>query len=158
MKGKFEYVSHSPEETELLAKKLGELVAAGDVITLSGDLGVGKTSFTKGLAKGLGITRTVSSPTFTIIKEYIGRLPLYHMDAYRIEDEWEELGLDEYFHGEGVSVIEWPDMIGEQLPENRLVISIERIGDTRRKIKFQPLGEHYIKICEELFKDECISD
>lgn len=152
MKETFEYISHSPEETEQFATRLGELAEKGNVITLSGDLGVGKTHFTKGLAKGLDIKRTVNSPTFTIIKEYAGRLPLYHIDAYRVEDEWEELGLEEYFYGDGVTVIEWPMMIEEQLPDERLNITITRIGDTERKLTFVPVGNHYIKICEELFK------
>lgn len=152
MNQSFEYISASPEETELLAKNLGELLKGGDVITLSGELGAGKTSFTKGIAKGLGITRTVNSPTFTIIKEYVGRLPLYHMDAYRIEDEWEDLGLDEYFHGEGVTVVEWPDMVADQLPENRLAITIVHTGENERRISFLPVGDNYKKMCEELFK------
>ena len=115
----------SPEETMDLAARLGQLVQVGDVITLEGDLGAGKTSFAKGFAIGLGVTRVVNSPTFTIIKEYNGRIPLYHMDVYRLEDETEDLGLDEYFYGDGVSVIEWAstDLIAK-LPEDRLEVSI----------------------------------
>ena len=91
----FEIVTHSAEETTALAFKIGELITGSSVITLEGDLGAGKTTFTKGLAKGLGIERNVNSPTFTIIKEYKGRLPLYHMDVYRVEDEYEYLGFHE---------------------------------------------------------------
>ncbi|MBU9723680.1 MULTISPECIES: tRNA (adenosine(37)-N6)-threonylcarbamoyltransferase complex ATPase subunit type 1 TsaE [Bacillaceae] len=147
----FEFISHALEETQGLAEQLAERLQPGDVITLEGDLGAGKTSFTKGLAKGLGITRNVNSPTFTIIKEYKGRLPLYHMDAYRIEDEYEDFGLEEYFEGEGITVVEWPSMISEQLPSEKLAITIEHSGETERKLRFQPQGEHFISICKEIF-------
>lgn len=145
-------VTDSPEETKILAENLGRLVQEGDVITLEGDIGAGKTSFTKGLAKGLGVARVVNSPTFTIIKEYQGRIPLYHMDVYRMEDGLEDLGLDEYFYGEGVSVIEWPSMIPSQLPEDRLIISIYHLGETRRKITIQSNGARSAVLCEELQK------
>ncbi|WP_205628903.1 tRNA (adenosine(37)-N6)-threonylcarbamoyltransferase complex ATPase subunit type 1 TsaE, partial [Acinetobacter baumannii] len=88
---------------QALAEQIGRLAEPGDVLTLSGDLGAGKTSFTQGLARGMGVNGVVNSPTFTIIKEYMGRLPLYHMDVYRMEDELEDLGFDEYFYGEGVT-------------------------------------------------------
>lgn len=138
------------EETLKIAEKLGALVRAGDVITLEGDLGAGKTSFTKGLAKGLGVRRVVNSPTFTIIKEYKGRIPLYHMDVYRLENDTEDLGLEEYFYGEGVTVIEWPSMILAQLPEDRLKISIVHKGETARKLTFQPTGERSFSLSKEL--------
>lgn len=142
-------VTRSPDETAGLAERLGQLVAAGDVITLEGDLGAGKTSFTKGLAKGLGVKGVVNSPTFTIIKEYQGRLPLYHMDVYRMEDEAEELGLDEYFYGEGVSVIEWPTRIEEQLPETRLIIAIYHLDETSRKLTVTAVGERERQLGKE---------
>lgn len=151
MKSIYKYHSKSPEESHELAKELGSRLGIGDVITLTGDLGAGKTTFTKGIAIGLGVKRNVNSPTFTIMKEYEGRLPFYHMDAYRIEDEFEDLGLDEYFHGDGVTVVEWPSMIEEQLPEHHLAIQIDYLGETERTFFFSPLGEHYIKMCEELF-------
>lgn len=147
----YELVSHSPEETWELSYKLAERLLPSDVLTLEGDLGAGKTTFTKGLAKGLGITRTVNSPTFTIIKEYHGRLPLYHMDVYRLENSSEDLGFDEYFEGEGVTVVEWSHLIGDQLPANRLGITIQNQGDTTRKITIHPIGERYHQLCEELF-------
>ncbi len=136
-----------------LAERLGQLVQAGDVITLEGDLGAGKTSFTKGLAKGLGITRVVNSPTFTIVKEYEGRIPLYHMDVYRIEDASEDLGLDEYFYGDGVSVIEWAHLIEAQLPEDRLNISIFHVDDTRRRLEFHPTGKRASALWKEFMND-----
>ncbi len=142
--------TNSPEETTSLAEKLGQLLKAGDVITLEGDLGAGKTSFTKGLAKGLGVKRVVNSPTFTIIKEYKGRLPLYHMDVYRMEDGGEDLGLEEYFYGEGVSVVEWASMIAEQLPDERLEITLRHLGEDKRELKITAIGNRYIDLSKEL--------
>ena len=121
--------TNSPEETFRVGKELGEKAYAGQVFTLTGDLGVGKTVFTQGLAKGLGIEEPVNSPTFTIIQEYDGgRLPFYHFDVYRIGDveEMEEVGFDDYVMGEGVSLIEWADLIRESLPEKRTEILIEK--------------------------------
>ena len=118
----------SPEETFQLGKRLGEQAQPGQIYTLSGDLGVGKTVFTKGVAAGLGIREPVSSPTFTIVQEYYdGRLPLYHFDVYRIEDpeEMEEIGYDDYFFGDGVCLIEWADRIRELLPEHLIRVTIE---------------------------------
>jgi tRNA threonylcarbamoyladenosine biosynthesis protein TsaE len=150
--------TNSPDETTKLAVRLGELVKPGDVITLEGDLGAGKTTFTKGLAKGMGIRKNVNSPTFTIMKEYRdGRLPLYHMDVYRMEDSDEDLGFDEFFEGEGVTVVEWAHLIQEQLPPDRLGIRILRVEDESREIIFEPIGDHYLGICKELI-DESNSD
>lgn len=146
------YESFSTDETLAFAEKLGEMLQPNDVITLEGDLGAGKTSFTKGLAKGLGVKRVVNSPTFTIIKEYKGRLPLYHMDVYRLENSDEDLGFDEYFNGEGITVVEWPSMISDQLPNHRLKIEIRHEGDEKRKLTFSPIGERYIKLCKEIFE------
>lgn len=143
-------LTSSPQETMQLAERLGELVERGSVLSLEGDLGAGKTHFTKGLAKGLEVKKTVSSPTFTIIKEYKGRLPLYHMDVYRVSGEDEDLGFDEYFYGEGVTVIEWASLIKEQLPSNRLEIEIFHQGENERKIIFTPIGETYNLLCKEL--------
>lgn len=121
--------SFSEKETFQIAKELAEKAKAGEVYCLSGDLGVGKTIFTKGFAAGLGITEPVSSPTFTIVQIYEeGRLPLYHFDVYRIEDieEMEEIGYEDCFYGEGVCLIEWADLIKEILPENRKKITIKK--------------------------------
>ena len=111
------------------AKKIGENLKRGDVLCLDGDLGVGKTVFTKGVAAGLGIKDDVSSPTFTLIQEYYGgRLPLYHFDVYRIDGPWDmdDLGYDEYFYGEGVCLVEWGSMIKELFPENAIYVRIEK--------------------------------
>lgn len=125
-----EFITHSAAETRALGKRLGEALSAGDVITLNGDLGTGKTVLTKGIAEGLGIYEPVTSPTFTIVQEYHGgRLPLYHFDVYRVADEseMEEAGFDEYlFNGGGVSVIEWPELIPGILPAHRIDITIEK--------------------------------
>lgn len=121
--------TRSPEETFRLGYEMGEAARPGQVFTLNGDLGVGKTVFTQGLAKGLGIEEAVNSPTFTIVQVYDeGRLPFYHFDVYRIGDveEMEEVGFDDYVMGEGVSLIEWADLIEEILPEKRTEIVIEK--------------------------------
>ena len=121
--------TNSAEETFALGKALGEKASPGQIYTLDGDLGTGKTVFTQGVAAGLGITEAISSPTFTIIQEYdTGRLPLYHFDVYRIGDieEMEEIGYDDYFFGEGICLIEWADLIREILPEHVIRITIEK--------------------------------
>ncbi len=119
----------SPEETFAVGKKIGEKACPGEIYTLTGDLGVGKTVFTQGVAVGLGIEEPVSSPTFTIIQEYdSGRLPFYHFDVYRIGDieEMEEIGYDDYFFGRGICLIEWANLIEEILPEDHIEICIEK--------------------------------
>ena len=119
----------SPEETFQLGKRLGEQARPGQIYTLNGDLGVGKTIFTQGMAAGLGIAEPVSSPTFTIVQEYdSGRLPLYHFDVYRIGDpeEMEEIGYDDYFFGGGVCLIEWAELIRELLPDHVIAVKIEK--------------------------------
>lgn len=137
--------TRSPEETFQLGEELGRKAGPGQVFTLTGDLGVGKTVFTQGLAKGLGIEEPVSSPTFTIVQVYEGgRLPFYHFDVYRIGDveEMEEVGFDDYVMGDGVSLIEWADLIREILPEKRTEIRIEKDleqGFDYRKITVEEL-------------------
>ena len=119
----------SPEDTFSFGKWIGENAPAGQVYTLVGDLGVGKTVFTQGVAAGLEITEPVNSPTFTIIQEYeSGRMPFYHFDVYRIGDieEMEEIGYDDYFYGNGICLIEWANLIEEILPEDRIQITIEK--------------------------------
>ena len=129
---KIEYDSYSPEDTFEIAKKLGESVSSGDVFCLIGDLGVGKTLFSQGFAKGLGVEEYVNSPTFTIVQEYYGtderHLTLYHFDVYRIEDpeEMEEIGFTDMIYGDGVSLIEWADMISDILPDEYTRITIEK--------------------------------
>lgn len=131
------YVSHSDAETASLAGILAERLEAGDIIALTGNLGAGKTTFTKALAKALGIKSNVSSPTFNIVKEYrSGRLPLFHFDVYRLgsEEEFYDIGGEEYLFDSGVSVIEWADIIAEALPVGTLFINIEYGNDEGERI------------------------
>ena len=123
-----EYHSNSPKETENIAKAFAKNLKPGDVVTLDGDLGAGKTAFTQGLAKGLGIADYVSSPTFTIVNCYEGSIPLYHFDVYRIDDcdDMYEIGYDEYVGGDGIAVIEWSEKIEEILPVPRYRIVITK--------------------------------
>ena len=121
--------TNSPEETFDLGRRMGADAKPGQIYTLNGDLGAGKTIFTKGMAAGLGLEQPDSSPTFTIVQEYSGgRLPLYHFDVYRIgePEEMEEIGYDDYFFGEGVCLIEWAELIRELLPERVISVSIEK--------------------------------
>lgn len=123
------YETFSVAETHVLGKKIGETAKPGDVYTLVGDLGVGKTVFTQGIADGLGITEPVSSPTFTIVQVYEeGRMPFYHFDVYRIGDieEMDEIGYEDYFYGEGLCMIEWANLIEEILPDKRYDVTIEK--------------------------------
>ncbi len=123
------YETFSPEETYEIGRRMGSEARPGLVITLDGDLGAGKTLFTKGFAEGLGITEPVSSPTFTILQEYEGgRMPLYHFDVYRIGDpaEMEEVGFDDYIYGDGATLIEWSELIEELIPEEAVRIVMER--------------------------------
>ncbi len=147
----YQFISTQPEDTKDFAKRLAALLKEGDVIALEGDLGAGKTTFTKGLAEGLGITRNVNSPTFTIIKEYQGRLPLYHMDVYRVEDAFEDLGFEEYFEGNGVTVVEWAHLIEAQLPDELLLLKLYLDENEARRIVAEPKGERYEELCEEIF-------
>ena len=124
-----EFETFSPEETLELGRKFGREAQPGEVYTLVGDLGVGKTVFTQGIADGLGITEPVSSPTFTIVQVYEeGRMPIYHFDVYRIGDiqEMDEIGYEDYFYGEGLCMIEWTNLIEEILPYKRYDVTIEK--------------------------------
>ena len=129
MTEKKEMESFSKKDTFLIGKQFGTQAKAGDIYLLHGDLGVGKTVFTKGFAEGLGIEEPITSPTFTLIQEYMeGRLPFYHFDVYRIGDieEMEEIGYDDYFFGNGVCMIEWAELIEELIPENSIHVTIEK--------------------------------
>ena len=138
--------TRSAKETFQLGKELGQKAKKGQVYTMVGDLGVGKTVFTQGMAEGLGITEPISSPTFTIVQEYDeGHLPFYHFDVYRIGDisEMDEIGFEDYIYGEGVCLIEWANLIEEILPEDRVDITIEKDltqGFDYRKITIEGKG------------------
>lgn len=143
----------SRDQTIALGEKIGKLLQAGDVLVLDGDLGAGKTTFTKGIGKGLGITDLIKSPTFTIIREYHdGRLPLYHMDAYRLENGGaEDLGLEEYFDSDGVSVVEWAEFVEDELPDDFLAIHFKRTDtEGTRILEFDPHGRHFTDLVDQV--------
>ncbi|KRL38846.1 tRNA (adenosine(37)-N6)-threonylcarbamoyltransferase complex ATPase subunit type 1 TsaE [Liquorilactobacillus uvarum] len=152
-----EIAVHDADETKMIAQMLAAYVKPNDVILLDGDLGAGKTTFTKGLALGLGIEHNVKSPTFNLIKEYHqGKIPLFHMDVYRLEGVGGgDLGLEEYFNGGGVSVIEWSQFIQDELPQEYLQIQIikNEQDDQQRTLKFTAIGEHFEEIVS-LLKEE----
>lgn len=134
-------ISRSAEETFELGKELAAMVSPGDVVVLCGDLGAGKTHLVKGIAAGLGVSAEVTSPTFTLIHEYPGReLTLYHIDLYRLENPKEALaiGLDDYLHSEGVTVVEWGDKFPELMPQQSRWVRIRVLQDDLREIHFQP--------------------
>lgn len=148
-----EFIIDSVEKTIELGFHLGSKLKAGDIVCLNGDLGAGKTHFTKGIAKGLGIQEQITSPTFTIVNEYEGRLKLYHFDVYRVNDpdEIENIGFDEYIFGKGVSIIEWSEYIDELIPEERINVLIKKIpekGDNFRVISINSCGSRYDYIKE----------
>lgn len=138
-----EIKTFTPEETYNLGVKIGTQLKSGDIVVLNGDLGAGKTHLTKGIAEGLEVSDYITSPTFTIVNEYSGRLPLYHFDVYRIEDinEMYEIGFEEYIYGRGVSIIEWGDMIRELLPEGVIDIRISKLQEDERKITIDDKGK-----------------
>ena len=138
------------EETIALGNRLGLLLQPNMLLTLSGDLGAGKTTFTKGIGQGLGITKVINSPTFTILKQYQGRLNLSHFDAYRLEGENEELGFEEMFEDGGVCVIEWANFIEDILPVDRLTIEIKKIDENIREFVFKTNSEKYAQVVEAL--------
>jgi len=150
----YEIITRHENETKALGKLLAEKLDKGDVITLDGDLGAGKTTFTKGLAEGLGVKRTVNSPTFTIIKEYEGEsFPFYHMDVYRLENSDEDIGFDEYFNSDGVTVVEWATFIEEFLPDQLLKINISKEDESSRLFEISPMTSRLEKACEEIMND-----
>lgn len=150
----------SPDQTKDLAFRLAFLLQEGDVLALFGNLGAGKTCFTQGLALGLDVRCPVKSPTFQIIREYRGRLPLYHFDLYRLgeAEELYEIGYEDYVYGSGVTVIEWPSRAEELLPEERLEIHLKSIGSEARELEFLAFGERAERIVKEMGKDAGFSD
>lgn len=148
--------TYSSEETLLLGERLGLFLVAGDVLCLKGELGAGKTVFAKGVGRGLDVRDVVTSPTFTLINEYQGRLPFYHIDAYRLTgaEDMAGLGYEEYFYGFGVTLVEWAGQVAAALPDERLDITFEvdpRM-DNVREVRFSPWGERFCRLIEELGK------
>lgn len=152
------FTSRSEQDTAFLAETLARKAIPGTVIVLNGDLGAGKTRFSQAYASALGVEEVVNSPTFVIIKEYTGKtLPFYHMDVYRLSvEEADELGLEEYLEGDGVTLVEWGELIKELLPEERMEIWMERIGDHDRQLRIIPSGEVYSAWCEDLYNKEIL--
>lgn len=150
-------VSHGAEQTRRLGAHLGKLLQPGDVILLEGEFGSGKTTFTQGIARGLGIdSRYVNSPTFTLINEYKGgKLHLAHVDLYRLEDEEQiaTLGLDDYLEGRGVTVMEWPEGASAWLPSERLLIKFGYLNDTKRTLRFYAAGPRYRQLVEQFRRE-----
>jgi tRNA threonylcarbamoyladenosine biosynthesis protein TsaE len=143
--GTIDFISHGAAQTQRLGARLGELLEPGDVLLLEGDLGAGKTVLAQGLAQGLAIEDPVTSPTFTLIHEYEGRLPFYHVDLYRLAGDADAaaIGLEEYLYGDGVTVIEWPDRAGRLLPREHLAIALRPIAETKRALRLTPRGARY---------------
>ncbi len=140
------YYSGSEEETFALGRTLGRRLRRGDIVCLYGDLGAGKTRFVKGLAKGVGVREDlVKSPTFVLMRIYPGRLPVYHFDLYRLEEDPEMvlLGYEEFMYGDGVAVVEWADRLGRLLPEERLDVIFRHTGEQSREIRLQAAGKAY---------------
>ena len=135
------------ESMEHFAKLLAKHLSAGDIILLNGDLGAGKTTLTQFIGKAMGVKRNINSPTFNIIKSYQGNaFKLHHMDCYRLEDSEEDLGFDEYFEDEAVTLIEWSVFIESFLPDDHLTINIKTINETKRHLEIKAVGEHYLLI------------
>ena len=143
-------ITRNYEETIEYGYKIGKLLEVGDCILLAGDLGAGKTTFTKGIGKALGVTRVINSPTFTIVKEYHGDLDLYHLDLYRLDGLGNDFDLEEYFSKDGVVVCEWPDNVSEIIPEEYLLIEIFRREEDTRLFKLTPHGKRYEKLVGDL--------
>lgn len=153
--------SKNAEDTYRIGESLGKLLFPGSIICLTGDLGAGKTAFTQGIGKGLGVKEHVISPTYTIINEYTtGRIPLYHFDVYRLgsSDEMYELGCDEYLYGDGATVLEWADSVDDVIPAERLWITIRKLeSPDEREIIMEASGSAYDKLLKEMEKNENIS-
>ena len=147
----YKYTSKSESDTIVLAQNIESEKFNGMVICLNGELGTGKTVFTKGFADALEIDEVITSPTFSIIKEYLsGEMPLYHMDMYRLEGSIKSTGILDYFDRDGIVIIEWADMIKDYLPEERLDIYFKAIDEETRVIKLEPHGEKYEDLCEDI--------
>ena len=148
------FTSHNPEQTQLLGSYLGKIAQKADVLLLTGELGTGKTCLVQGLASGLDVDEYAFSPSFVIVRQYHGRLPLYHIDLYRLDslDEIAGLGLEDYFYGDGVCVIEWAEKARQLLPRDSLLISLKYVGasPTERSIELKPQGQRYDQLLKWL--------
>jgi len=147
-----ELISHSPEQTQQFGTSIGELAQSGDIFLLVGTLGAGKTCLTQGIAWGLGIKEYAASPSFVLVRELYGRLPLYHIDLYRLDriEEIIDLGLDDYLYGQGVCVIEWADKGQAALPREHLIIRMSYHADTERRLQLKASDQRYRQILTRL--------
>ncbi|ABQ26498.1 tRNA (adenosine(37)-N6)-threonylcarbamoyltransferase complex ATPase subunit type 1 TsaE [Geotalea uraniireducens] len=151
-------ITNSVKETIAVGERLGSFLSAGDFIALVGDLGSGKTQFAKGVAAGLAIDPTIpiTSPTYTLVNIYKGRLPLYHFDLYRLHGDQDiiDLGFEEYFYGNGVCLVEWAERLKDALPEEHLEVVLTHAGNEQRCLTFTPSGERAVEIIEQLFAED----
>ncbi|MFC1944137.1 tRNA (adenosine(37)-N6)-threonylcarbamoyltransferase complex ATPase subunit type 1 TsaE [Chloroflexota bacterium] len=156
MAGQLELVTRSPSGTRNIGARLGALAGGGDLFLLTGDLGAGKTCLTQGIALGLGVDELPVSPSFVLIRQYDGRLPLYHIDFYRLEriEEITDLGLDDYLYGYGVCVIEWAERAQGMLPDDHMLVRIEHLDRNSRRLRLEPRGPRYMEILSQLEKTE----
>jgi tRNA threonylcarbamoyladenosine biosynthesis protein TsaE len=152
LKVDYELVSHSPEQTQKFGVSIGELALPGDIFLMVGELGTGKTCLTQGIAWGLDIKEYAVSPSFVLVRELYGRLPLYHIDLYRLDhiEEIVELGLDDYLYGNGVCVVEWAEKGLEVLPAENLLIQISYLSDTERRLRLKSSGQRYREVINQL--------
>ena len=143
-----DFISHSETQTRRLGSRLAALLEPGDILALIGELGTGKTRWVQGVCEGLDVTNPVISPTFTLINEYQGRWPVYHIDLYRIEDPQElaTLGLEDYLYGSGICLIEWADRAAEILPESHLAIELYHLEETKRRVVLRPHGARFAQV------------
>ncbi len=152
-------ISHSLDQTRRIGMRLAGLLEPGDVVLLAGPFGAGKTSLTQGIARGLGVDSAyVTSPTFTLINEYGGRLPLYHVDLYRLTSEAQaaDLGLIEYLEGDGVTVVEWPERAPDLVPADHLTVHLSEIAETKRALRFEATGARYVDMLDR-FKHQAFA-
>jgi len=157
---KIDIITDTPDKTKNIAKNVAKLILPGDIILFFGELGAGKTCFTQGIAEELEVKEYVNSPSFTIINEYSGKMPIYHFDLFRLNNyhEFDELGYEEYFYGKGLAIVEWSEKIVDYLPKKYLKIAITFIDMNKRKISISSKNKRYIKLIEELKKNENIRD
>lgn len=149
-----EFLSHGEETTWRLGELVGRLAQPGDVVTLSGDLGAGKTRFSQGMARGVGVDPSVpiTSPTFTLLNEYLGRIPFFHLDLYRLASgDIADLGIEEYLYGNGLAVIEWAERLGAEVPAERLDVVIAVVDENRRLLRFSAFGLRHEELLRALF-------
>jgi len=151
-------ISHSEAQTRRLGARLAALLAPGDVLALIGNLGTGKTRWAQGVCQGLGVTGPVISPTFTLVNEYQGRHPVYHIDLYRIADSSEVLtfGLEDYLYGSGISLIEWAERAADFLPDSYLAVKLYHLEETKRRVVLEPYGNRFTNLLEK-FKHQAFA-